>query len=77
MPLRRTGKSLGEKGRAHPALEKRLRANPDAPVKLVRKDLYRDLIALSSQDLLVFFGSFGIALFALGIYNITTVDSKG
>ena len=47
------------------------------PVKLVRKDLYRDLIALSAQDLLVFFGSFGIALFALGIYNITTVDSKG
>jgi len=39
--------------------------------------LYRDLVALSTQCLMVFFGSFGIALFALSIYNITTADSKG
>ena len=77
MTLRRTGKSLGEKGCAHPALKKRLRANPYPLVTLVRKDSYRDLIALSAQDLLVFFGSFGIAPFALSIFNITTADSKG
>jgi len=31
----------------------------------------------STQDLLVLFGSFGMALFALNIYKITTADAEG
>tara|TARA_B100001093_G_scaffold482256_1_gene513742 strand:- start:318 stop:422 length:105 start_codon:yes stop_codon:yes gene_type:complete len=34
-------------------------------------------MAFATQDLLVLFGSFGMALFALNIYKITTVDAKG
>ena len=52
-------------------------ARPQAPQRVRYTTLHKHLIsqmAFTSQDLLVLFGSFGMALFALNIYKITAAQ---